>query len=142
MGQFFEPLYDLRWIEPGSKGYQFWDAAHQCFKICCDVKFKKTCFPMIESKLTQLVLAPSSDHQIPESDNESDSLGLDLVNLAHPPNRPYSPGLPALGPTIQGSQSARPCSPPIAPPRCGCAGSTSLFGCSSHLPYVDTSHMI
>ena len=26
--------------------------------------------------------------------------------------------------------------------RCGCAGSTSLFGCSSHLPYVDTSHMI
>ena len=26
--------------------------------------------------------------------------------------------------------------------RCGCAGSTSLFGHSSHLPYVDTSHMI
>ena len=25
--------------EPGSKGYQFWDTAHQCFKISCDVKF-------------------------------------------------------------------------------------------------------
>ena len=31
--------------EPGSKGYQFWDAAHQHFKISCDVKFKETQFP-------------------------------------------------------------------------------------------------
>ena len=28
--------------EPGSKGYQFWDAAHQCFKISRDVKFEET----------------------------------------------------------------------------------------------------
>ena len=28
--------------EPGSKGYQFWDAAHQHFEISCDVKFKET----------------------------------------------------------------------------------------------------
>ena len=31
--------------EPGSKGYQFWDAAHQHFKISHDVKFEETCFP-------------------------------------------------------------------------------------------------
>ena len=31
--------------EPGSKGYQFWNAAHQHFKISCDVKFKETQFP-------------------------------------------------------------------------------------------------
>ena len=28
--------------EPGSKGYQFWDAAHQRFKISRDVKFEET----------------------------------------------------------------------------------------------------
>ena len=48
-------------------------------------------------------LAPLSDRQIPESDNESDSLGLDLVKLAQPPTRPPSPGqsaprLPAMPP--------------------------------------------
>ena len=74
--------------EPGSKGYQFWDAAHQCFEISCDVKFKETQFPANESKLTQLIPAPLSDHQIPESDNALDSSGLDLVDLAQPPNRP------------------------------------------------------
>ena len=68
--------------EPGSKGYQFWDAAHQRFEISRDVKFEETCFPAKESKLAQPILAPSSDHQIPESDNESDSSGLDLVTLA------------------------------------------------------------
>ena len=82
--------------EPGSKGYQFWDAAHQCFKISCDVKLS---FPVKEMKLTQSTPAPLSDHQIPESDNESDSLGLDLVNLAQPPTRPPSPGLSASGQT-------------------------------------------
>ena len=71
--------------EPGSKGYQFWDTAHQCSKISHDVKFEETHFPVTELKLTQLVLAPLSDHQIPKSDNESDSLELDLVNLAQPP---------------------------------------------------------
>ena len=47
--------------KPGSKGYQFWDAAHRHFKISCDVKFEETWFPAKESKL-----APSSDYQIPE----------------------------------------------------------------------------
>ena len=31
--------------EPGSKGYQFWDAGHQQFKISPDKKFKETHFP-------------------------------------------------------------------------------------------------
>ena len=73
--------------------------AHQRFEISHDVKFKETQFPAKESKLTQSIPAPLSDCQIPESDNESDSSGLDLVNLAHPPTRPPSPGLPALGST-------------------------------------------
>ena len=102
--------------EPGSKGYQFWDAAYQHFKISLDVKFKETQFPAKELKLTLLVPAPLSDCHIPESDNESDSLGLDLVNLAQPPTRPHSPGLPALGLTSQGSQSTRPLNPTITPP--------------------------
>ena len=34
--------------EPGSKGYQFWDAAHQRFEISCDVKFEETRFPAKE----------------------------------------------------------------------------------------------
>ena len=74
--------------EPGSKGYQFWDPAHQCSKISCDVKFEETHFPAKESKLAQPILAPLSDCQIPESDNESDSSGLDLVTLAQPPTIP------------------------------------------------------
>ena len=31
--------------EPGFKGYQFWDAAHQHFEISHDVKFEETLFP-------------------------------------------------------------------------------------------------
>ena len=95
--------------EPGSKGYQFWDAAHQCFKISHDVKFEETRFPVKESKLTQSIPAPLSDRKIPESDNESDSSGLDLVNLANPP-QPLIPNQTALG---SSSQSTRPPSPPL-----------------------------
>ena len=94
--------------EPGSKGYQFCDAAHQCFEISCDVKFKETQFPAKELKLTQSVPVPLCDCQFPESDHESDSLGLDLVNLTQPPTRPPSPSLPALGLTATGSQSITP----------------------------------
>ena len=36
--------------EPGSKGYQFCDTAHE---IACDVKFEETLYPAKESKLTQ-----------------------------------------------------------------------------------------
>ena len=82
--------------EPGSKGYQFWDAAHQCFKISRDVKFEETCFPAKESKLTQSIPAPLSNRQSPESDNESDSSGLDLVTLAQPPTIPPTPHQTAL----------------------------------------------
>ena len=39
--------------ETGSKGYQFWDTAHQHFEISCDVKFEETQFPVKEMKLTQ-----------------------------------------------------------------------------------------
>ena len=42
--------------KPGSKGYQFWDAAHQHFEISHDVKFKETQFPVKELKLTQSIL--------------------------------------------------------------------------------------
>ena len=77
--------------EPGSKGYQFWDAAHQRFEISCDVKFEETHFPAKESKLTQSIPAPLGDRQILESDNESDSSGLDLVTLAQPPAIPPTP---------------------------------------------------
>ena len=102
--------------ELGSKGYQFWDAAHQCFEIPCDVKFEETCFPAKEMKLAQSTLAPLSSCQIPKSDNESDSSELNLVNLAQPPTRPPSPGLSALGQTAIPSQLSGPPSSPIAPP--------------------------
>ena len=73
--------------EDGSKGYVFWDAAHRHIKISRDVKFKETQFPVKE-----MILAPSSDRQFLESDNESDSSGLVLVKLVQPPTRPPSPG--------------------------------------------------
>ena len=91
--------------KPGSKGYQFWDAAHQHLKISRDVKFEETQFPVKEAKLTQSILAPSSHCQIPESDNESDSSGLDLVNLDQSPNGPPIPG--------QTAPSTTPPSPPL-----------------------------
>ena len=84
--------------EPGSKGYQLWDTAHQCFEISHDVKFKETQFPAQESKLAQPILAPLSDHQIPESDTVSDSSGPDLVTLAQPPTQPPTPHHTALRP--------------------------------------------
>ena len=57
--------------EPGSKGYQLWDAAHQHFEISCDVKFKGTQFPVKELKSARPIPAPLSNCQFPESDNES-----------------------------------------------------------------------
>ena len=75
--------------EPGSKGYQFWDAAHQCIEISRDVKFNETLFPAKEAKKNQ---ASMNDPPISESDNESEQLGLELVTPAQPPPRPPSPG--------------------------------------------------
>ena len=47
--------------EPGSQGYQFWDAAHQHLVISCDVKFKETVFRAKELKSAPPVLVPLSD---------------------------------------------------------------------------------
>ena len=102
--------------ELGSKGYQFWDAAHQCFKISCDVKFEETLFPEKEAKLTKLNQAPQSDLPISESDNESDHSGLELVIPAQPPTRPPSPGLSASRQTVQKPQMQTHLNLPIAPP--------------------------
>ena len=113
--------------EPGSKGYQFWDAAHQRFEISHDVKFEETRFPAKESKLTQSIPVPLSDCQISESDNESDSSGLDLVNLADPP-QPSIPNQTAPGPS---SQSTRPPSPPLP---------GAPWGTVTPLPDVTASH--
>ena len=102
--------------EPGSKGYQFWDTAHQRFKISHDVKFKETLFPAKEVKLTQLNQASQNDPPISESDNKSDNSGLDLVTLAQPPTRPPSPGQFASRQTAQKPQKKTHPKPPIAPP--------------------------
>ena len=39
--------------EPGSKGYQFWDTAHQHIEISRDVKFNETLFPVKEATKSQ-----------------------------------------------------------------------------------------
>ena len=74
--------------ETGSKGYQFWDAAHQHFEISCDVKFKETQFPVRETLLAWPTLMPVSDQTISLSDNDHNKLGLDLVKLAQPQGQP------------------------------------------------------
>ena len=62
--------------EPGSKGYQFWDAAHHRIEISRDVKFDETRFSAKEATKSQ---ASSNDLPISESDNDSDQSGLKLV---------------------------------------------------------------
>ena len=103
--------------EPGSKGYQFWDAAHRHFEISCDVKFKETLLPAKEVISEKLTLAPSSDQTISESDNESDHLGLDLVISVQPPTRPPSPGQSVSRQTLQKPQKQTHPNPLIAPPQ-------------------------
>ena len=67
-------------------------------------------------KLAWLTLAPLSNHQIPELDNESDLSGLDLVNLTQPPTRPPSPGQSASGQPVLLSQLSIPPSLLLFPP--------------------------
>ena len=62
--------------EPGSKGYQFWDAAHQRIEISHDVKFNETLFPAQEAKKNR---ASMNDPPISNSDNDSDQSGLELI---------------------------------------------------------------
>ena len=85
--------------KPGSKGYQFWDAAHHHIEISHDVKFNETLFPVKEAITRQ---ASENDPTISESDNKSDNLGLELVIPAQSSPRPPSPGQSASRPS--GSQ--------------------------------------
>ena len=97
--------------EPGLKGYQFWDAARQCFEISHDVKFEEMQFPARETLSTQLTLAPLSDQTISLSHIDDDNMGLDLVKLAQPPTRPPSPGQstqPTATTSLQLSLSSHP----------------------------------
>ena len=97
--------------EPGSKGYQFWDAAHHRIKISCDVKFYGILFP---AKEVTKSWASMNDPPISESDKESDTSGLELVIPAQSSPRPLSPGQSAL--RSSGSQTQTHLNPPIAPP--------------------------
>ena len=86
--------------KPGSKGYQFWDTAHQHIEISRDVKFNETLFPVKEAIKNQ---ASENDLPISESDNESDTMGLELLIPGPTSLRPSSPSQSALRPI--GSQS-------------------------------------
>ena len=97
--------------EPGSKGYQFWDAAHHHIEISRDVKFNETLFPAKEVTKRQ---ASTNDLPMSESDNESDESGLELVIPAHSSPRPPSPGQSASG--SQNPLVITHPNPPIAPP--------------------------
>ena len=97
--------------EPGSKGYQFWDAAHHHIEISHDVKFNETLF---SAKEVTNSWASENDLPIFESDNKSDTSGLEIVIPAQSPPRPPSPGQSASRP--QGSQLQTHLNPPIAPP--------------------------
>ena len=97
--------------EPGSKGYQFWDAAHQHIEISHDVKFNETLFPAQEANKNW---ASMNDPPISESDNESDTSGLELVIPAPTSQRPPSPGQSASRPS--GSQMHTHPNPPFATP--------------------------
>ena len=97
--------------EPGSKGYQFWDAAHQHFEMSHDLKFEGTLFPVKEGKSTKLDWTLLNDPPI----SESDTLGLDIVISAQPPTSPPNPGLSALRQTAQKHQKQTHPNPPIAP---------------------------
>ena len=97
--------------ELGSKGYQFWDTAHHCIKISCDVKFNEILFPVY--KVTKSLASPN-DPPISEFNNESDNSGLELVIPAQSSLRLPSPGQSASRPS--GSQTPTHPNPPIAPP--------------------------
>ena len=71
--------------ELGSKGYQFWDGAHQQCEISHDVKFKESLFYAKEKSLAQPEPAPLSDHQFQKELNNDSNSDLDLVTLNQPP---------------------------------------------------------
>ena len=109
--------------EPGSKGYQFWDAAHHHIEISHDVKFDENLFPEEEAMKSW---ASQTDPPISESDNESDNGGLDLVIPAQSSPRPPSPGQSTLKPS--GSQMQTHLNPPIASPAVQLGSQSSRSG--------------
>ena len=50
--------------KPGSKGYQFWDAAYHHIKISHDVKFNETLFPAKEATTSWASMNDPSTNQI------------------------------------------------------------------------------
>ena len=98
--------------EPGSKGYQFWDAAHQQFKISCDVKFDETLFPVKEALKSWTSI---NDLPIFMSDNESEQSGLELVIPTPSAPQPSSPGQSATHPQPLITPVAGPSSQPSIP---------------------------
>ena len=115
----------------GSKGYQFWDAAHHRIEISRDVKFDETRFHVKEVNKNQ---ASSNDLPNSESDNDSDQSGLELVIPAHP-----SPWLPSPSQSASGSQNpaarTHP-NPPIAPPVVQSGSQPSGSGASPATPVI------
>ena len=82
--------------ELGSKGYQFWDAAHHCIEISRDVKFDDTLFPVKEVTKSWTSM---NDPPISTSDNDSDESDMELVIPIQSSPRPPSPGQSALRPS-------------------------------------------
>ena len=119
--------------ELGSKGYQFWDAAHHRIEISHDVKFNETLFPAKEATTSW---ASENDPPISESDNESDKSGLELVIPAQPSPQPPSPGQSASRPS--GSQKQTHLNPPIAPPAVQPGAQPSRSGQPPARPEVPT----
>ena len=117
--------------EPGSKGYQFWDAAHQRIEISRDVKFNETLFPAKEVTKSQ---ASKNDLPISESDNESDQSGLELVIPAHSTPRPPNPGQSASGSQYP-SAITHP-NPSIAPPAVQLGAQLSRSGQHPAVPAI------
>ena len=107
--------------EPGSKGYQFWDADHQHIEISRDVKFNEILFPAQEAKKNW---ASKNDPPISESDDESDTSGLELVTPAQPPPWPPSPSQSA-SPKMQ-THTNPPIAPPVVPPGAQPSGSGQI----------------
>ena len=96
--------------ELGSKGYQFWDTAHQYFKISHDVKFEESIFPVKEKSLPQMGPAPSSDRQFLKELNEDSDSDPRLVTLDQPLIGPTSPGQ-----STPKAQLPQPVIPPAPP---------------------------
>ena len=65
--------------EPGSKGYQFWDAAHWCFKISCDVKFEESQFPEKEKSLIQPHCTSGAGPVLFEDRELQEEVGVDYI---------------------------------------------------------------